>query len=112
METPASLLERLRRPGDAHAWARFVELYTPLLYDWARRAGLQQADAADLVQEVLVLLFQKLPEFTYDRQRSFRGWLRTVTLNKWREGRRRWQPATVEDKALAEVPGPDEREAF
>ena len=42
-------------------------------------------DAADLVQDVLMLLVQKLPEFTYDRQKSFRGWLRTVTLNKWRD---------------------------
>ena len=46
METPASLLERLRRPADPEAWARFVALYTPLLYRWARRAGLQEADAA------------------------------------------------------------------
>ncbi len=49
-ETPASLLERLRQRADHAAWGRFVELYTPLLYYWARRAGLQQQDAADLVQ--------------------------------------------------------------
>src|SRR5262245_60040259 len=89
VDTPASLLERLRRPDDREAWARFVELYTPLLYFWARRTGLQQADAADLVQEVLAVLFRKLLEFTYDKQRSFRNWLRTVTLNKWRETVRR-----------------------
>jgi RNA polymerase sigma-70 factor (ECF subfamily) len=47
--TSSSLLDRLRRPADAEAWARFVELYTPLLYRWARRLGLQDADAADLV---------------------------------------------------------------
>ena len=92
MDTPGSLLERLRQPAAAEAWARFVELYTPLVYCWARRAGLQEADAADLVQEVLVVLFQKLPEFTYDPNRSFRSWLRTVTLNKWRERRRRQLP--------------------
>jgi RNA polymerase sigma-70 factor (ECF subfamily) len=89
METPASLLERLRQPDSQQAWARFVELYTPLLYSWARRAGLQEPDAADLVQDVFTLLVRKLPEFRYDRDRSFRAWLRTVTLNKWREGRRR-----------------------
>ena len=92
MDTPASLLERLRRAASPEAWARFVDLYTPLLYYWARRAGLQEADAADLVQDVLIVLFQKLPEFTYDPKRSFRGWLRTVTLNKWRERRRRQVP--------------------
>ncbi len=89
METPASLLERLRRPGDTQAWNHFIEMYTPLLFRWARRDGLQDADAADLVQEVLTLLFRKLPEFTYDRGRSFHSWLRTVTRNKWRERLRR-----------------------
>ena len=105
MDTPASLLERLRRPASAEAWARFVDLYTPLLYYWARRAGLQEADAADLVQDVLVVLFQKLPEFTYDPKRSFRNWLRTVMLNKGRERRRR--PVPVTGAALADVPGED-----
>jgi RNA polymerase sigma-70 factor (ECF subfamily) len=113
MDTPASLLERLRRPSDPAAWARFVELYTPLLYYWARRTGLQEADAADLVQEVLALLFRKLPEFEYDRHRSFRNWLRTVTLNKWREGQRRRPLETVMDGGtLAEVPESDDGTAF
>src|SRR5690349_13376275 len=53
METPVSLLERLREPAQEQAWARFVELYTPLLFHWARHIGLQEADAADLVQDVL-----------------------------------------------------------
>ena len=62
--------------------ARFVELYTPLLYYWARRVGLRRQDAADLVQDVFTLLVRKLPEFTYDRNKRFRAWLRTVTLNR------------------------------
>ena len=89
METPASLLERLRQPEPAQAWTRFVQLYTPLLFHWARRLGLRDADAADLVQDVLTLLVRKLPEFTYDRQKSFRAWLRTVTRNCWRNRCRR-----------------------
>jgi RNA polymerase sigma-70 factor (ECF subfamily) len=92
MDTPASLLDRLRRPDEPEAWPRFVQLYTPLLYAWARRAGLQEPDAADLVQDVLLLLVRKLPEFTYDRHKSFRAWLRTVTLNRWRETLRRRPP--------------------
>jgi RNA polymerase sigma-70 factor (ECF subfamily) len=87
--TSATLLIRLRQPEDRAAWNRFVELYTPLLYRWARGAGLQEPDAADLVQEVFILLLRKLPDFSYNRQRSFRAWLRTVTLNKWRERCRR-----------------------
>ena len=78
METPASLLERLRQPGQDQAWARFVDLYTPLLFYWARRLGCQESEAADLVQEVLLLLVRKLPGFTYDQHKSFRGWLRTI----------------------------------
>jgi RNA polymerase sigma-70 factor (ECF subfamily) len=87
-QTPASLLERLRRPGDPEAWARFVALYTPLIYSWCRRAGLQDQDAADLTQDVFVTLLQVLPRFAYDRHKSFRRWLQTITLNKWRNARR------------------------
>jgi RNA polymerase sigma-70 factor (ECF subfamily) len=90
-KTPSSLLERLRQPFDPQAWARFVTIYAPLIYSWARRARLQEWDAADLVQEVFVTLLQVLPTFTYDRHQSFRRWLRTVTLNKWRKTRE--QPA-------------------
>jgi RNA polymerase sigma-70 factor, ECF subfamily len=87
--TPISLLDRLRQPNPAAAWERFVELYTPVLFAWARRLGLQASDAADLVQEVFTLLVEKLPEFEYDKHKSFRSWLRTVTLNKWRDVCRR-----------------------
>lgn len=87
--TNISLLERLKQPVDQRAWTRFVDLYTPLIYSWARQVGLQESDAADLVQEVFALLVQKMPDFIYDRHKSFRAWLRTVTLNKWRDHRRR-----------------------
>jgi RNA polymerase sigma-70 factor (ECF subfamily) len=60
METPASLLERLRQPADQAAWSQFVRLYAPLLYHWAGRLGLREADAADLVQDVLLVLVRKL----------------------------------------------------
>jgi len=106
--TPISLLERLRRPGEAQAWQRFTELYTPLMYYWARRLGMQPPDAADLVQEVFAILIQKLPEFAYDRRKSFRNWLRTVMFNKWRDLQRRGDPPQQVDEAtLAELPGPD-----
>ena len=82
--TSASLLERLRQPDAVQAWERFVELYGPLIHTWARRTGLQNADADDLVQEVFVRLRQELPKFLYDRSRSFRAWLRVVTMNVWR----------------------------
>src|SRR3954469_13630687 len=96
MDTPASLLERLRQPEATGAWTRFVELYTPLLFAWAGRLGLQEADAADLVQEVLLALHRTLPAFVYDPHRRFRHWLRTVLVNKHRENLRRRQPSVVD----------------
>jgi RNA polymerase sigma-70 factor (ECF subfamily) len=106
--TPVSLLERLRQPGEGQAWQRFTELYTPLMYYWARRLGMQPPDAADLVQEVFAILIQKLPEFAYDRRNSFRNWLRTVMFNKWRDQQRRADPPQQADEAtLAELAGPD-----
>lgn len=112
--TPISLLERLRQPKQEEAWARFVELYTPLIYHWARLIGLQPQDAADLVQEVFVVLIEKLPQFHYDPTKSFRGWLRKVTLNKWREMQRgRSGPLAGADSArLAELASPDPAEQF
>jgi RNA polymerase sigma-70 factor (ECF subfamily) len=112
--TPASLLGRLRLPSQPQAWSRLVELYTPLLLYWARRAGLQPQDAADLVQEVFIVLVQKLPQFIYDRHKSFRGWLRKVALNKLRDRQRRRSVAEVAatDAELADLAVPDGVEAF
>jgi len=76
---------RLRSAEDAQAWGQFVDLYTPLLFYWSRKTGLNSQDAADLVQDVLTIVFQKLPSFRYDQSKSFRGWLRMVTLNRFRE---------------------------
>jgi RNA polymerase sigma-70 factor (ECF subfamily) len=98
--TSATLLHRLRQPANQPAWDRFVRLYTPLLFYWARKAGLAEADAADLVQEVFCVLIRKLPEFEYDAGKSFRAWLRTVLLNTWRNrARQRIIPARgVDDR--------------
>jgi RNA polymerase sigma-70 factor (ECF subfamily) len=112
MTTSLSLLERLRQPGERGAWDRFVELYTPLLFSWARRVGLKDADAADLVQDVFVTLVQTLPTFAYDHHRSFRAWLRTVTLNKWRARCKKLARAPATNGYLHEVASPDELEAF
>ena len=106
--TSVSLLERLRQPGAEEAWNRLVELYTPLLYYWAGRLGLQAEDAADLVQEVFTVLVQKLPEFRYDPHRSFRGWLRTIALNKWRDRGRRRIPRAAGQLALEQLADDDE----
>lgn len=112
--TSISLLERLHRPEETEAWPRFVRLYTPLLFYWARRAGLKQDDAADLVQEVLTVLVQKLPAFNYEPSKSFRRWLHTITLNKWRErGRRKTLPRSgADDPGVSDVAALSEEEPF
>ncbi|MDB2686446.1 sigma-70 family RNA polymerase sigma factor [Mariniblastus sp.] len=106
--TSESLLFRLQQHVgsdeiDQSAWENFVGLYTPLMLHWARKVGLKQPDAADLIQEVLAIVFRRLPDLKYDRQGSFRGWLRTVTLNKFRERRRKKTlPFTDESASFVE----------
>ncbi len=82
--TPVSLLYRLKRPDEVAAWGRFVDLYTPLLFHWTTKLGLQDSDCADLVQDVFLILWRKLPEFEYDAGRSFHAWLKTIFLNRYR----------------------------
>jgi RNA polymerase sigma-70 factor (ECF subfamily) len=109
LSTPPSLLEQLRQPGNNGAWVRLVRLYTPLLWRWARRLGLQPPDAADLVQDVFFVVWQKLPEFTYRPGGSFRAWLYTVLVNKWRDRlrRRTERPVDADDPALAGLAAPE-----
>ncbi len=110
--TPASLLLRLRQPGEQAAWRRFIDLYTPLLYSWACRMGLPAQDAADLVQDVFVSLVQKMPQFLYDPNMSFRAWLRTVAENRWRDVmRKRAAAVNAGETALNEAAVPDGTDA-
>jgi RNA polymerase sigma-70 factor (ECF subfamily) len=82
--TRVSLLGRLRHdPGDQEAWAQFVEHYGGRIYDWCLRWHLQDADAQDVTQTVLLKLAARLREFQYDPTRSFRAWLKTVTHHAW-----------------------------
>jgi RNA polymerase sigma factor (sigma-70 family) len=84
--TRASLLLRIRDPADRIAWDDFVQLYAPLIHAYGLHRGLQDADSADLVQEVLRRVARAIPRFEYDRSRgSFRGWLLTVTRNELRK---------------------------
>jgi len=106
--TPVSLLERLRRPDDADAWVQFVSLYTPLLYAWARSAGLSEADTADLLQDVFLAVLRQMPTFEYQPGKSFRAWLHTILLNRWRTLQRRRAPRSVPAEQLDGVPGEGE----
>ena len=103
--TSVSLLRRLRQPNQDAAWQRFVDLYAPLIFHWSRSQGLTPADASDLVQEVLAILVAKLPEFEYDPTQRFRGWLRTVTVNKVRDFQRRQatRPVTAAAEKIEQI---------
>jgi RNA polymerase sigma-70 factor (ECF subfamily) len=86
LATRASLLVRLYHSGaaDEGAWREFVDRYSRLIYGWCRYWHLQQADAEEVTQQVLVQLLSKMRAFDYDPSRSFRAWLKTVTHNVWR----------------------------
>jgi RNA polymerase sigma factor (sigma-70 family) len=80
LTTRPSLLVRLRDAKDSEAWRQFVELYASLIYGLARKRGLQDADAADVTQEVFHKVSTAIRKLEYDpRCGSFRGWLLTLT---------------------------------
>ena len=87
--TPLSLLLRLRHQPTAAEWQRFVTIFAPILHRWAARFGAQPADAADLVQDVLLGVFQRMPSFEYKVEGSFRAWLYVALRNAWLTRRRR-----------------------
>jgi RNA polymerase sigma factor (sigma-70 family) len=84
--TRLTLLDLLRQdPSDQAGWDEFVERYGRHIYRWCRQWKLQDADAKDVTQNILVKLTQKLRAFAYDPSRSFRGWLKTVAHHAWRD---------------------------
>jgi RNA polymerase sigma-70 factor (ECF subfamily) len=84
--TSPTLLGRLARfPTDQAAWAEFAERYGRKIYGWCRHWHLQEADAEDVTQQVLLKLARTLRTFSYDPTRSFRAWLKTVTHHAWRD---------------------------
>ncbi|RMF56503.1 MAG: sigma-70 family RNA polymerase sigma factor, partial [Calditrichaeota bacterium] len=80
--TSTSLIVGIKS-GQQDAWWRCTAIYTPLVYGWARQAGLQADDAADIVQEVFRSVAAHIDRFYRDKESgSFRGWLWTITRNK------------------------------
>ncbi|WP_439627080.1 RNA polymerase sigma factor [Gemmata sp.] len=84
--TSLTLLGRLRRdPGDQGAWNAFVDRYGGRVYAWCRRWGLQEADASDVTQNVMLELARQMGSFEYRPGGSFRGWLKTIAFRAWRD---------------------------
>jgi len=81
--TRASLVLRLRDAADREAWETLVSVYAPVILNYARRCGLSEPDAEDLVQDVLHSVHGAIDRFGYDPQKgSFRGWLFTIARNR------------------------------
>ena len=125
-----SLLDRIKL-RDPAAWARMVDLFTPLVYGWCRMARLQKADAAEVGQEVFKAVYRSVGRFRRDRPGdTFGGWLRTITQNKLRDFIKRkrarvddpiggskakhelQQIPSEEDVETAVAPRPNEHEAL
>ena len=85
LKTSLTLLDRLRRdPKDQAAWSEFVARYGPRILRWCRGWGLQESDAQDVTQDVLLKLNGLMARFVYDPSGSFRGWLKTLAHHAWR----------------------------
>ena len=102
---------------DPAAWRRLTTLYGPLVYGWARRAGLRGEDAADVTQEVFRAVAARARQLRHDRPGdTFRGWLWTITRRRWADRRRRavlpLDPGRDPDDVAADTdaPGLDEAE--
>jgi RNA polymerase sigma-70 factor (ECF subfamily) len=104
--TQRTLLERLARSGaqDQAAWAEFADRYGRKVYGWCLRWRLQDADAQDVTQIVLLKLAQRMNQFAYDPEKSFRAWLKTVTYRAWQDfvASRRTAPLAVGGDGAAE----------
>jgi len=112
-DTRLSLIVRLRGEPDAAAWAEFVRLYRPVVVRLARRRGLQDADADDLAQQVLLAVALAVQRWDPDPARGrFRAWLRRIAENCALNALTRRPPdraggGTAELERLAELPVPD-----
>jgi RNA polymerase sigma-70 factor (ECF subfamily) len=113
-ETQESLLLKLRDPADAQSWERFVVLYRPVVWRFARRFGLQHADAEDLAQRVIIAVANSMSGWRKDEQRgTFRGWLLRIAKNQiinvvQRESRYAGRGGTTGIRQLQQRSAPDQ----
>jgi RNA polymerase sigma-70 factor (ECF subfamily) len=86
LRTSITLIGRLRQdPKDQAAWSEFVARYGPRILQWCRGWKLQESDAQDVTQNVLLKLSGLMSPFVYDSSGSFRGWLKTLAHHAWRD---------------------------
>ncbi|MEM1228011.1 MAG: sigma-70 family RNA polymerase sigma factor [Planctomycetota bacterium] len=82
--TNVSLLRRLHKDADdKETWDEFVGRYGAKIHGWCRRWGLQESDADDVTQNVLLALSKQMQTFEYRADGRFRSWLKTVSYRAW-----------------------------
>lgn len=104
--TSFSLLDRLQSQQDEHAWQQLNDIYAPLIHGWLSRQQLEQSDRDDVVQDVLLVVLRRLPQFEHNRRAgAFRTWLRTITVNCLRDHwkSRRLRPLVGGDTSFADA---------
>jgi len=83
LATRESLLRRLQGCEDQSSWQEFYRAYADLIFRFALKAGLSESEAEEVVQETVIGVARKLPEFKYDPAVcSFKTWLLNQT--SWR----------------------------
>lgn len=86
--TSVGFLHSLQRHSDG-AWSRLNDIYLPLIRKWLRQYSVNAADADDISQDVILVVFRRLSDFERERSGSFRCWLRCITVNCLRDYRRK-----------------------
>ena len=79
--TRETLLEKIKNKHDDESWEDFVFYYKNFIYILCRKMNLNHHDSEEIVQKVLLISWDKLPQFEYDKKQNFRGWLCQVTKN-------------------------------
>ncbi len=96
LNTRRSLLGRLKDWQDDRSWQDFFETYWRLIYATARKEGLSDAEAQEVVQETVLSVARKMKEFKYDPATgSFKGWLKLVTRRRIVDQYRKRKPQEV-----------------
>ena len=80
-ETRDSLIVQIQDPANREAWDQFTQLYRPVIYRLARSRGLQDADAEDLTQHVLLSVSRAIPDWKRNPEARFRNWLNRIARN-------------------------------
>lgn len=107
-QTSASLLIRIRDPRDESAWETFLAVYAPLITSHCRRKGLQEADAADVAQNVMLRVSKAIRSFEYEpKQGRFRSWLGAITANEIATQRAKSARLPITTNEISEIDQPD-----